>query len=243
MNFIVAIDYTGSNGDPRDPSSLHYFNPHNPTNQYTNAIRAVGDIIQEYDSDRLFPTYGFGGKLSDGQVHFCFNVNMTHDCNCMGIEGILQAYQNTLPMIQLWGPTNFSPVINQAAGLAASVPKGSAYYVLLILTDGAITDMAETKDAIVRASSLPLSIIIVGVGNADFSAMDELDSDGKLMKSSFSGQAAQRDIVQFVPFRKFMSSYGGDFGMSNSRLAKEVLAEVPGQFEYYMRKNGIVPIG
>merc|ERR1712066_461211 len=124
------------------------------------------------------------------------------------------------------GPTNFSPVINQAAGLAASVPKGTAYYVLLILTDGAITDMAETKDAIVRASSLPLSIIIVGVGNADFSAMDELDSDGKLMKSNLSGMTAQRDIVQFVPFRKFIGSYGGDFGMSNSRLAKEVLAEV-----------------
>ena len=27
LNFIVAIDYTGSNGDPRDPKSLHYFDP------------------------------------------------------------------------------------------------------------------------------------------------------------------------------------------------------------------------
>ena len=32
-------------------------------NQYTNAIRAVGDIVQEYDSDKQFPAYGFGAKL------------------------------------------------------------------------------------------------------------------------------------------------------------------------------------
>ena len=29
------------------------------------------------------------------------------------------------------------------------------------------------------ASELPMSIIIVGVGNADFQAMEELDADGK----------------------------------------------------------------
>jgi hypothetical protein len=38
--------------------------------------------------------------------------------------------------------------------------------VLLIVTDGAITDTADTMDAIVVASELPLSIIIVGVGFA-----------------------------------------------------------------------------
>ena len=70
----------------------------------------------------------------------------------------------------------------KAASQAAQAPPGQAYFVLLILTDGAITDFAETKDAIVRASPYPLSIIIVGVGNADFSAMDDLDSDGKLIK-------------------------------------------------------------
>ena len=34
--------------------------------------------------------------------------------------------------------------------------------VLLILTDGAITDFEETKHEIVQASDLPMSIIIVG---------------------------------------------------------------------------------
>ena len=46
-----------------------------------------------------------------------------------------------------------------------------------MLTDGAITDMPQTKQAIIAASRLPLSIIIVGVGEANFDAMNELDSD------------------------------------------------------------------
>lgn len=59
-----------------------------------------------------------------------------------------------------------------------------------------INDFDETKDAIIRASHLPLSIIIVGVGDADFSEMDVLDSDNILLSNN--GQTASRDIVQFV---------------------------------------------
>lgn len=79
------------------------------------------------------------------------------------------------------------------------------YYVLLIITDGVITDMDLTRTAIVEASRLPMSIIIVGVGGADFSAMEFLDSDDKLLTSP-RGDVAARDIVQFVPFRDFQVS-------------------------------------
>lgn len=37
--------------------------------------------------------------------------------------------------------------------------------------------MKETKDLIVECSFYPLSIIIVGVGNADFTQMVALDGD------------------------------------------------------------------
>jgi len=54
--------------------------------------------------------------------------------------------------------------------------------------------MPQTKAAIVDLSSLPCSIIIVGVGNADFSSMDELDGDGALLRDD-RGRACARDIV------------------------------------------------
>ena len=45
-----------------------------------------------------------------------------------------------------------------------------------------------------QASSLPLSIIIVGIGDADFEAMDVLDGDD--VRLSSRGRYAERDIVQ-----------------------------------------------
>jgi hypothetical protein len=64
----------------------------------------------------------------------------------------------------------------------------------LIITDGRITDMERTKLAVILGSDQPLSIIIVGVGGADFERMDELDSDARLL--SAGGRTASRDIVQ-----------------------------------------------
>jgi hypothetical protein len=53
--------------------------------------------------------------------------------------------------------------------------------------------MSQTKQAIVSASNLPLSIIIIGVGNADFTNMNILDGDEGLWDDN--GVKATRDLV------------------------------------------------
>ncbi len=97
--------------------------------------------------------------------------------------------------------------------------------------------MDETKEAIVDASSLPMSIIIIGIGNADFGPMEELDSDDCLLKTS-SGRTATQDIVQFVPFNKFLSA---NPAVARLNLAREVLREIPDQFMRFMKKRNINP--
>lgn len=69
------------------------------------------------------------------------------------------------------------------------------YLILLIITDGIINDMEKTIDEIVRGSSLPLSIIIVGVGDADFSSMDILDADDEPLYSKKYKKYMASDIV------------------------------------------------
>ena len=59
----IAIDFTLSNGHPQNPSSLHFLNQQTQSNQYTEAIRAVLEVLENYDSDKMFPVYGFGGIL------------------------------------------------------------------------------------------------------------------------------------------------------------------------------------
>ncbi|XP_070848221.1 copine-8 [Chaetodon trifascialis] len=239
INFTVAIDFTASNGNPAQPTSLHYMSPYQ-LNAYAMALKAVGEIIQDYDSDKMFPALGFGAKLPpDGRVSHEFALNGNpQNPYCAGIEGVMEAYYQSLKSVQLYGPTNFSPVINHVARYAASVKDGSQYFVLLIITDGVISDMAQTKESIVNASCLPMSIIIVGVGPAEFDAMIELDGDE--IRISSRGRYAERDIVQFVPFRDYIDRTGNHI-LSMARLAKDVLAEIPDQFLSYMRTRGIKP--
>ncbi|XP_031505717.1 protein BONZAI 1 [Nymphaea colorata] len=193
LNMMVAIDFTGSNGHPKAPTSLHYMNPNAP-NQYQMAIHSIAQILMNYDSDKRIPAFGFGATTN-------FN----------GIK-----LPKALANVELSGPTYFGQLIEESCKLAANFKaEGSnTYTTLLIITDGEIHDMDRTVDLIVGASLLPLSIIIVGVGNANFDNMNRLDGDNGLYSSK--GVAASRDIVQFVPFR--------DVQMSGDLLAKELLA-------------------
>ncbi|XP_072569379.1 copine-5-like isoform X3 [Paramormyrops kingsleyae] len=239
IHFTVAIDFTASNGNPSQSTSLHYMNPYQ-MNAYAMALKAVGEIIQDYDSDKMFPALGFGAKLPpDGRVSHEFPLNgNAENPYCSGMEGILEAYHQSLKTVQLYGPTNFAPVVNHVARYASAVHDGSQYFVLLIITDGVISDMAQTKEAIVNAAKLPMSIIIVGVGQAEFDAMVELDGDD--IRISSRGKLAERDIVQFVPFRDYMDRTGNHV-LSMARLAKDVLAEIPEQFISYMKSRAIKP--
>ncbi|NXP35028.1 CPNE2 protein, partial [Leiothrix lutea] len=234
----VGIDFTASNGNPQEPSSLHYINPLG-TNEYLSAIWAVGQIIQDYDSDKMFPALGFGAQLPpDWKVSHEFAINFNpRNPFCSGVEGIVQAYSACLPHIRFYGPTNFSPIINHVARFAAQATQqetASQYFILLIITDGVISDMDETRHAVVQASKLPMSIIIVGVGNADFAAMEFLDGDSRVLHS-YTGEEAVRDIVQFVPFRNFRN-------VPKETLAKAVLAELPQQVVQYFKQQNLPPI-
>ena len=59
--------------------------------------------------------------------------------------------------------------------------------------------------------------------------MNELDCDNGLLCDG-RGNRAARDIVQFVPFRRF--------GKNAEKLAEQVLAEIPRQIvDFYKMKN------
>nr|GLL29326.1 protein BONZAI 1-like isoform X1 [Ipomoea trifida] len=235
LNFMVAVDFTASNGNPRLPDSLHYNDPSGRPNAYQRAITEVGGVLQFYDSDKRFPAWGFGARPIDGPVSHCFNLNGSNNyCEAEGIQGIMMAYMSALFNVSLAGPTLFGPVINAAAQIAgqSAAIKERKYFVLLIITDGVITDLEETKDAIIRASDLPLSILIVGVGGADFKEMEILDADKADRLENSQGKVASRDIVQFVPFREVQS---GEISVVQS-----LLAELPSQFLGYWRAHPTV---
>jgi hypothetical protein len=162
LEFAVAVDFTASNGPVFEPSSLHFINSAGP-NQYQMAIRAVLEVLEHYNKSKVFDATGFGAKIPPAYaVSHLFPLNVTtQQREVHGVDGVMGAYQECLRFAQLYGPTNFSPTIEAFARKAAQFPRnvGSHYQILLIITDGVITDMAKTKLAIIAASDLPLSII------------------------------------------------------------------------------------
>jgi hypothetical protein len=56
INVAVAIDFTGSNGDPRTPGTLHHLSPKGgERNDYEKAIVAIVSILSKFDSDEKYP--------------------------------------------------------------------------------------------------------------------------------------------------------------------------------------------
>ena len=238
INLEIAIDYTMSNGMPYDPKSNHYLSPFG-YNDYETAIKSCGDILAPYDADQLFPVYGFGGipKYLNGRyndkVSHCFNINFEENAEIYGIDNILKYYRESFKEVQLSGNTKFSFILKKVMSNIKydlkNRRKENHYYILLILTDGVVNDMQETKDLIVEASSLPLSIIIVGIGNEDFTFMEKLDGD-EISLTNIRGEKRKRDIVQFIKFNNFKNSNCINYGTD---LAEEVLKEIPRQIEEY----------
>ena len=231
IGLSVAIDFTQSNGYQNDKNSFHYIHGLEP-NLYERAIFACGNIVAYYDFDQLFPCFGFGAKINNQKYKF-FNLNFKDDPNIQYIQGIIDEYHNAINVVELYGPTNFGPIINNINNMIKKEYNTFKYHILMILTDGIIDDMDDTIDELVEGSFLPLSVIIIGIGKADFSNMVELDADENPLINS-KGVKAARDLVQFVPFLKYESN--------PEILANKVLEEIPRQIMEYYEQNNLDPI-
>ena len=165
--------------------------------------------------------------ISSFSIRHCFQVGKSKEVH--GVNGILEAYRGVFKTaLTMSGPTVFTEVIELAAAQAISRQqlKPLSYTILLLLTDGAVSDVEATKRTLQSIADAPLSIVIVGIGNADFSAMQFLDDFET--RNSFN-----RDIVQFVEFRHHEHD--------RMSLTRATLDEIPDQLVSFFHARGIMP--
>lgn len=223
ISFSVAIDFTQN----------HIFTEDQASDDYEDAIWEIGSILEAYDSDRNFPVYGFGGIPPGESLNQCFPLTGDPSSPYVnGAKGILKIYHSAIGQISQSPSGELHYIIDETILAASSIQSNDAYFVLLILTNGEISDIDQTINSIVKASALPISIIILGIGNSNFSSMKKLDCDGGFLIDDSENKAI-RDIVQFVNY----NSYQGKI----TQLASEVLKEVPNQVTSYMKMIDYTP--
>lgn len=144
-------------------------------------------------------------------------------------------YCNALDFVGPYEPCFYGPAISHAIKMTKednSRSMGIVYTVLLIVPGRDFSDFPEVANLICAAAELPLSIVIVGVGNSRLVQLERLDGDDEPLCST-DGTPCARDIGQFVQFHRHR--------YNSAQLAKEVLDEIPEQLVSYMRSKGLKP--
>ncbi|VDM30646.1 unnamed protein product [Hydatigera taeniaeformis] len=275
INVIVGIDLSSQIHQSHNPmlftEAISIAKSAAVNSEYIIAIQAVVEILQEYDSDELFPAFGFGTRIgSDGRKsHLVPLTGDPSNPNCKGVAGVLAAYSRVVSETCGSAPPNFAPLIKHVNEMARGSHDSSKYYVLLILTTGFVDDWVETQRAVIEASFLPISIIFIGVGGGkfegtlifcqffwprlchvyaivsehlSFSDLQVLDQDFALLK--VGQEEACRDNVQFVEMRRFLrlaADGSEEIRWNKLGLAKEVLAELPAQLSDFFIKQRLLP--
>ncbi|VDI27260.1 Hypothetical predicted protein [Mytilus galloprovincialis] len=240
LNLVIAIDFTASNGNIDEELSLHNISDIRD-NQYLDAIETLGSLITQYNHDRQVTTFGFGAKWTNRDLPYCFPL--TGDQNrytVKGIKAVTEAYETAVCNLKFGGPTCVAHVIEKAANIAEREnisQNKQVYSVLLIITDGVINDLDRTIRRVVSVSHLPLSIIIIGVGPADFSLMGQFNSDREVkLKNDKTKEEALRRNTYFAAFKKDNTNTS-----ANISAARESFAALSMQILEYMKINSIHP--
>ncbi|GMH33680.1 hypothetical protein BSKO_01514 [Bryopsis sp. KO-2023] len=221
-HLILGLDFTKSNEwtgvNSFGGQCLHAVNVE--INPYQEAISIIARTLASFDDDHLIPCYGFGDATTGDTGVFSFYQN---DVQAHGLDSVLQRYKQMAPFVQLAGPTSFAPLIKQA--MKVVVDSGNKYHILVIVADGQVTPtcLKDTINAIVAASHLPLSIIMVGVGDGPWETMQVFDDQLPVRKF---------DNFQFVNFHevKAQAAVYSEMKKREAHFALHALMEIPLQY-------------
>jgi len=175
---IIGIDFSMANLTMNDASfCLHSLKPGVP-NDYIEALKGLYESFTCFSNFKL--AYGFGARTMerpDGSLDACDLFSMSGDIQdpfVDDLDEILACYQGTLKTVRLALPVNYTAIIQFVCDLAESdfqriedSTQCTNYYVLVLLMAGVIDDLQSALNQILRAKNIPVSIIIVKVGNID----------------------------------------------------------------------------
>jgi len=236
VDLIVAIDCTKSNtwNGKRtfENKCLHHLSHSNQLNPYQQVLQAILHTLKEFETHGEIPAFRFGCSQTEDHSVLPLRPNC-RDENCSGFEDMYKAYNEMAQAIQdkkiqMSGPTSFAAPVQRAIQI---VREQATYHILLIICDGQVESVAETRQAILDARRVGLSIVIIGVGDGNgFDEMKFLDDD--LCDES---NEIDWDNINFLNFSKVWTEENSN----PYRFAWQVLMEIPQQYAF-VKKHQIL---
>ena len=188
--------------------SLDFSNGYNPyiireiNNSFETILKNISNIFLNYTLKHSIFLYGLGGKLNiEKDFKEVFNINKNEiDGSINSINKVLDSFNNCSREIIPDNKIYLSPLINKVNEEIYNSHEVKNYNILFILLKENIynNDIENSIDSIIKSSYLPLTIIIIGVGNNNFEEMNNVfnsipncTSNNKIKK--------YRNNVLFIP--------------------------------------------
>ena len=141
----------------------------------------IGTLLEHYSIDKGILMYGFGAKWKDyghQAVNFQFPLTGLHSKpRAPSLKKAIKAYKDSLSNCELLGPTNGVPAFTRIINMIKTkrdkeTGKWPNYFVINILLDGDLDDMKPFFRLLYEANGIPLSVILVGVGQHEFKSKE-----------------------------------------------------------------------
>jgi E3 ubiquitin-protein ligase RGLG len=217
VNLIIGIDCTKSNetsGMKTFGSHMHDLSKENP---YMSVMKIMTSSLKQ-DKDSSIPLYFFGSQEAFGEKDTVLHVG-----DCKDINELQGQYRSHIINQTLSGPTTFSGLIDKTIQLTDLTKK---FHLLLIITDGDVSDIAIDSSYLDKASNYPMAISCIGVGDGPFKKMEDFDDEKTKLRLFDNFQFTSYDEIR----KKEIPS------QMEKQLFFKAFSEVPSQYRSVINK-------
>ena len=250
FELYLAIDFTYSNDKSDDTKvrGLHdtFKVDSCEITEYSRCLEPVCKLLSDAGGVKKLNCWGFGGFLRGypyASQDTLFNLSGNPALETADTyEKVLEWYNGIKEVVKKQSSTNFAPIIDKLLRAHQEKIKKpgekNLYSILVIMTDGQVGDyeLKETTESIFKCLNYRVSIIIMGIGQGEFTNMRHLDGDSTDEKPErcslqSNGKYANRDIVQFVECESLKDDH--------ESIIKYALEELPKHIEEALGNNNI----
>lgn len=220
-NFTFAVDFSKNNTELHRETAMIY--------SYYNALGQIGANLEPYDHDNIFFLYGLGAHINrQNSPNQCFALSKNESGpQTKGSRGLQVTYLTALNWIDPANVCCLNKVIEKSMEFSRFSPPEYEYNILIIFTYGSIDDIEQTISTIIDASMLPMSIILIGMGNGSTRKMEKLCCSEELKRIDKNSETyPARNIVQFYSYQNYTNN--------TAKLVTEMMNKIPKQVEDYM---------